>query len=275
MAQTEQQTATTTPRTSFPLTSAPFREHRVIPFPRNLLQLEEVNFPPKLAATLVGQSLPVELLSVKAPYIRCAEPWDVEMLIDSNGKFWSDRFPLQVFTNIQETTWRVPRHWVVDASDWLHKPAPQPDSHYVVTREHVLNESVHLPSIWDLLEINIPRELGTAAAGKPTRVLVHIDPDQPVRVTWRAPTGVQYRIPHIWRRRRVRLPGQDDLMEEGVPPDVAASYAGRVVSVNFHLGSLCCMPEHYRFRDEQGNRWPVRIDGCFLLGYGDAEEHHA
>jgi len=48
-----------------------------------------------------------------------------------------------------------------------------------------------------------------------------------------------------------------------------------VVSVNYHPGSLCCLPEHYRFRDEERNKWRVKIRDCFLIGYGDAEEHPA
>ena len=67
-------------------------------------------------------------------------------------------------------------------------------------------------------------------------------------------------------RRRVQLPERGRLTEGGVPDETAAIYAGRVVSVNYHPGSLCCLLEQYRFRDEQGNRWPVKIQDCFLVG---------
>ena len=61
------------------------------------------------------------------------------------------------------------------------------------------------------------------------------------------------------------------LVAEGVPTEVAESHAGKVVSVDYHPGSLCCMPEHFRFRDEEQNRWPVKIQDCVLLGYGNVK----
>jgi hypothetical protein len=45
--------------------------------------------------------------------------------------------------------------------------------------------------------------------------------------------------------------------------------------VNCHPGSRCCLPEQYRFRDDEGSRLPVLIRDCVLLGYGDAAEHRA
>ena len=69
---------------------------------------------------------------------------------------------------------------------------------------------------------------------------------------------------------RVKLPKADVLVSQGMPDDVAKEYAGKIVSVNYHPGSLCCLPRHYRFRDAAGNRWPVRIRDCVLVGLGDA-----
>ena len=225
---------------------------------------------------LTGKAQPVELLWEKAPDARRAEPWDADMLIDREGKCWSEHYPLQVsFSDHCGKIWQLPRHWVGGTFDFLQPPTPQSDSEYRVARQHILVESLHLPSFWDLLEINIPRELAIAAVGKPTKVQIRLSPGSPVRVTWSAPTGIQYVIPHTWRRRRVQLPERDRLTEGGVPDEVAAVFAGRVVSVNYHPGSLCCLLEHYRFRDEQGNRWPVKIRDCFLVGYGDADEHPA
>jgi hypothetical protein len=65
------------------------------------------------------------------------------------------------------------------------------------------------------------------------------------------------------------------LMEQGVPDEVASNYANHVVSVNYHPGSLCCMREHYRFRDDARRRWLVKISDCLFIVYGDVEEHPA
>jgi len=252
------------------------RREQTIKLPSDAAQLVEANLPRDLATALAGKEQPVALLWEKAPQIRRAEPWDTEYLIDPEGKCWSEHYPLQVFFRDDcGKVWRLPRHWVGGTFDWLQPPTPQPDSDYRVAGQHVLEESLHLPSFWDLLEINIPRELAMAAAGKPTKVQVRLSPGSPVRVTWSAPAAIQYVIPHTWRRRRVQLPERGRLTEGGVPDETAAIYAGRVVSVNYHPGSLCCLLEQYRFRDEQGNRWPVKIQDCFLVGYGDADEHSA
>lgn len=252
------------------------RQKQTIKLPSDVADLEESNLPRELATALAGKAESVELLWEKAPDVRRAEPWDTDMLIDPEGRCWSEHCPLQVFFRDDSgSVWRLPRHWVVSTFDFLQPLSPQPDAEYRVARPQILVESLHLPSFWDLLEINIPRELAIAAAGKSTKIQVHLSPDSPVRVTWSDPTGVQYVIPHTWRRRRVQLPGRDRLTDDGIPDEVAAIYAGRIVSVNFHPGSLCCLPEHYRFRDGQGNRWPVKIRDCFLVGYGDADEHPA
>jgi hypothetical protein len=38
---------------------------------------------------------------------------------------------------------------------------------------------------------------------------------------WRGPSGTVWRIPHDWRRRRIKLPDRDVLLRNGLPPDVA------------------------------------------------------
>jgi len=254
--------------------SRKLRREETITLPSDVDQLEEANLPRELAIAIAGKKEVVDLLWEKSPNLRRAEPWDTDGIIAPDGKWWSEYYPLQVFFKDDSgKIWRLPRHWVGLNFEWLQSSAPQPDSEYCVGREHILMESVHLPSFWDLLEINIPRELASAAAGKPTRVRVRLRPTCTVRVEWTAPTRGQYVVPRTWRRRRVRLPERDKLASEGIPDDVAAGYAGRIVSVNYHPGSLCCALEHYRFRDASGNRWPVKIRDCFLLGYGDAEEH--
>ena len=62
------------------------------------------------------------------------------------------------------------------------------------------------------------------------------------------------------------------LAAQDVPPEIAAKFSEQVVTVNYHPGSMCCLPRQYRFRDGEGGRWPVRVEDCVLVGYGDAEE---
>ena len=96
-----------------------------------------------------------------------------------------------------------------------------------------------------------------------------------MKVLWRDASGKAWRIPHDWRRRRIRLPAYDVLLENDVPPDVAEEFAGKAVSVNYPPGSLCCLPDGYRFRDGHGGRWPIRAIDCLLLGYGARDERLA
>ncbi len=244
-----------------------------IALPSDVNQLEEANLPPDLAAALAGQRVTVEVLPEEMPGTRRAEPGENPLLIDRQGNYVNDYNPVRVrYTDAQGRVWRLPRHWLAGG---VGCTAPQPDCCYRVTRKHIFVETLHLPSYWDLTEINIPSPQALGADGKPTFVEVHLSPNAPVRVFWTDSVGGRWRIPHTWRRRRVRLPAFEILIAQGVPREVAVEYAQRLVSVNYHPGSLCCLREHYRFRDEQGNRWPVRRDDCFLLGYGDAEEHPA
>ena len=248
-------------------------EVKEIRLPDDAIQLQEANLPTDLTAALVGETVTVEVLPEEAVGTRRAGPDEYPAWIDRQGNRWNEFHPMRVvYTDAQGRTWRLPRHWLTGVA---HSNAPQPDSRYPVTQEHVFSETIHLPSHWDLLEINIPSEQAEEFSGKLVKIEVRLSPECPVRVTWQDPTGGLWRIPHFWRRRRVRLPASEVLVAEGVSPAVAAIYGGLVLSVNYHPGSLCCMPQHYRFRDEKGNGWPVRIVDCFPLGYGDAEEHPA
>jgi len=252
------------------------RRKQALKLPHDLAELEEANLPPDLATAIAGTEQSIELLWQRARGFRRAEPWDTDVLIGPDGQAWSGYSPLRVFFPDQHgKIWRLPRHWVGGDFDSLRRCAPQPDSEYRVMLPHTLGESLHLPSFWDLREINTPEEIAISAAGRPATIRVRLSPGSPVRVEWDAPSGVRYVIPHTWRRRRIQLPSSDKLREQGVPDEVAANHAQRVVSVNYHPGSLCCMREHYRFRDEAGRPWPVKISDCFLIGYGDAEEHAA
>jgi hypothetical protein len=145
----------------------------------------------------------------------------------------------------------------------------------VTLREAGWEETIHLPSKWDLQDINIDSIESYKAWGRERTIKVHAVPGEPIKVYWQDAAGKIWRIPANWRRRRVGLPTYEVLTAQDIPPDVARSYAGKAVSVNYHPGSLCCLPEQYRFRDEEGNRWPVFIRDCLLLGYGDGKEYRA
>lgn len=141
-----------------------------------------------------------------------------------------------------------------------------------MTREIAWTEELHLPSWWDLWDINITPGEAWKVGGRPNLIEVCAAPERRIQVFWRDSSGRRWHIPHDWRRRRVKLPGYEALLENDVTPDVAEEFAGKVVSVNYHPGSLCCLPDGYRFRDGHGGKWPVRAAECVLIGYGDREE---
>lgn len=250
---------------------------RFITLPGEAFQLEEVNLPMHLARELAAQSVMVEVLPEEPAFTRRVEVHgandDFSGWIDREGICWNDYHPLRVFfTDESRKVWRLPRRW----AEVRRAPNEQQiDSCYTVVREAVFSEGIHLPSVWDLLELNLPLSEAQLAAGRPTTVAVHVAPHEPVRLLWPDSVGTQWRIPNNWRRRRVQLPAYDLLVAQGVTDGVAERYAGKSVSVNYHPGSLCCLPDQYRFRDEYGNRYPVHVRDCVLLGYGDGPEHFA
>ena len=135
---------------------------------------------------------------------------------------------------------------------------------------------MNLPSEWDLWEINMPWEVvAEAHRTHPAMVEVHLSPGEPATVSWRDRNGTVWRIPYDWRKRRVKLPEFAVLVSQEIPDHVAEEYAGKIVSLNYHPGTLCCLPEQYRLRDTEGNRWPVQIRDCALVGLGDAVELRA
>ena len=247
----------------------------VIALPSEKYRLEEINLPGQLVESLTGKTVPIEIVPEVMAMTRQFEANDLPTVgsfwIDPDGKKWNDYSPARVcFTDSEGCKWHLPRHWLTTGGAPLKEEAP-----YEVTQNIVWAESLHLPSMWDLNDINIEMGAASAAAGKPTTIEVHAAPNQQVRVLWRDSSGKAWRIPHDWRRRRILLPAYDLLLENDVPPDVAEEFAGKAVSVNYHPGSICCLPDGYRFRDGHGGRWPIRATDCLLLGYGDRDERQA
>lgn len=256
--------------------------------PTEVYRLEEINMPLALASRMAGRTLEVDVLPEEQPFTREVDLTDSPALIARDGTVWNDYRPARLsFKDKKGRRWNLPRHWIRgllskedlrqillatlrhlsnDSVQGCTTPECQ------VFKECQFIERVHLPSVWDLMDINIPYGEADRAGGHETRVQVHLNPNEPTRVYWHDSEGNQWRIPHDWRRRRIRLPGFDTLVAQEIPPDVAERFSGAVVSVNYHPGSLCCLKDGYRFRDEYGQRWPVRKQDCVVLGFGSESE---
>ena len=101
---------------------------------------------------------------------------------------------------------------------------------------------------------------------------VRVAPGEIPKVFWKGPSGRMWRIPNDWRRRRIKLPNRDGLLRNNFPLYVAEEFGGRIVAVNYHPGSLCCLSDEYRVRDGQGGKWPVKVADCVVVGFGDEAE---
>jgi len=146
---------------------------------------------------------------------------------------------------------------------------------YEVTHESNWHESFFPPTWWDLWDANIMEMSGTEALRGAWEIEVIVAPGKVPRVFWKGPSNHVWRIPHDWRRRRIRLPDRDGLLRNGLPQDISDEFGSRIVAVNYHPGSLCCLSDGYRVRDEQGGRWPVRAADCVVVGFGDETERYA
>jgi len=241
--------------------------------PNEPYRLEEINLPEDLARQLAGQTVEATVVPEELPGTRRVERNEFPALIAPDGTVWNDYRPLRIsFRDGEGHDWNLPRHWQ-DGHRKFAESVVEAESQ--VFRECGFLETVHLPSAWDLQSINIPRGEAERAAGHGTQVLVFLKPNEAVRVYWRDSSDRLWRTPHDWRRRRVRLPGAEVLEAQGTPHRVAEAYAGVEVSVNYHPGSLCCLQYGYRFRDNTGQRWPVQIQDCAILGFGTARTGRA
>src|SRR5215813_2190004 len=208
-----------------------------IRFPNSATLLEEVNLPPKVVRSVIGRTVTIKILPEEKAMSRRVDvknivPDDSPFLIDDDGACWVDYRPVRVrFADQGGRVWRVPRSWadrVPDGSSNLRLP---------VSNDLVLTETLNLPTEWDLTDINIPPITAHRSGGYVVSVEVRISRGGSVRVLWRDPDGKKWRIPHDWRRRRVMLPDRETLVSQGIPDDVAAEYAFKIVSVNYHPGS--------------------------------------
>lgn len=245
---------------------------RTLQLPKERFRLEEINLPPDLARSLAGKTVTVQILPEEQPGTRRVEfPSEYPMLLDREGRLWNDWLPLRIlYTDAEGRTWNFPPRWLPELQT---NPEPYLDPTDGAVEEVSLQEVLHLPTNWDLRAINIAPDDAEMAylRARLATVEVRLSPGQPVKVFWQSLSGRVWRLPHDWRRRIVQLPDFKTLVSQQIPPSVAREYAGEIVSVNYHPGSHCCLPEQYRFRDKNGNPWPVRIRDCRLLGYGNVQ----
>ena len=242
--------------------------HSSLTLPTDRHRLEEINLPDKLIDSLLGKTVMVEATpETPAGTHRFDElPSDLPLLIDRNGIMWNDYWPMRVVYKEAGRDWHFPRYWLTNGCKKY-----QNEFRYDVTKPVSWTKQIHLPTEWDMRDVNIDARSAHDFHGKPCLIEVSVTPDSPVQVYWKSSTG-RFRLPSNWRRRRVKLPPSAILMDNGIPEEIAEEFSGKSVSVNYHPGSLCCLPGEYRFRDGHGSKWPVRITNCLLLGYGDQDE---
>jgi hypothetical protein len=89
------------------------RREQTSKLPSDVAQLEEANLPRDLATAVAGKAEPVELLWEKALDVRRAEPWDINMLIDREGKCWSEHSSTLAWgVDPESKEWRAVRSWL-------------------------------------------------------------------------------------------------------------------------------------------------------------------
>jgi hypothetical protein len=243
--------------------------------PSEKFRLEEINMPEELAATLAGQTVDAEALPEAEAGTQRLDldnlPDGLPFLVGDDGTARNGYWPARVlYTDASGRTWRLPRHWLTEGVSPVIEA-----SRYEVTHESSWLESWCPPTWWDLQDVNIdeiPAEDGERGAAS---VEVSVAPGEVPKVRWKGPSGKAWRIPHDWRRRRIRLPDCEWLLRNGLPLDVAEEFGGRIVAVNYHPGSLCCLSGGYRLRDGRGGKWPVRAVDCVVVGFGDEMERYA
>lgn len=240
----------------------PEHEVRELQLPQHPLALLDINLPQDLVQALVGERIEVEVQPAEpARRRRLAAAEDGELcLVDRDGTVWNDERPVRVsFLDGDGHRWWLPRHWLDVGAEppWSGPPG----------EGHTRAEILGLPGFYDLREINITSTPVLAAQGRAVTAIVWHAPQGFVRVALREGEDTVWYLPSGWRRRRVELPAAEYLLAEDIPPEVAASCAHRVVTVNYHRGSVCCLPAHYRFRDDVGRKWPVPIDACTFVGF--------
>jgi hypothetical protein len=231
--------------------------------------------PEELASALAGQAVDIKVHpEVPAGTLRLDIndlPDGLPFLVGDDGIGWNAYWPARVlYTDADSRVWRLPRHWLTEGVLPVIGP-----SCYEVTHESSWLESWCPPTWWDLGDINIEDLPAVDGERGAACIEVSVEPGEVPKVLWKGPFGKMWRIPHDWRRRRIKLPDCEGLLRNGLSPDVAEEFGGRIVTVNYHPGSLCCLRDAYRVRDGRGGKWPVRAADCVVVGFGDETERFA
>jgi hypothetical protein len=248
---------------------------RKIVLPSERFRLEEINMPEELASALAGQAVEIEVHpEVPAGTLRLDVndlPDGLPFVIGDDGIARNSDWPTRVlYTDASGRIWRLPRHWLTDGVSPVIEA-----SRYQVMQQSGWLEPWCPPTWFDLWDVNIQDPPGGDEEWDPFCVEVSVAPNEIPKVFWRGPSGKAWRVPHDWRRRRIRLPDCEGLLRNGLPLDVAEEFGRRIVAVNYHPGSLCCLSDGYRVRDGKGGKWPVRAADCVVVGFGDETERFA
>jgi hypothetical protein len=193
-------------------------DRRLLRFPADPFRLEEVNLPKEVASAIAGQSVAIEIMAAGQPYTYTFEtddlPNGLPVLIDRAGKIWNDR-------------WRVRTHFATAATGYgTFLDIGSKEASTFFTAEMEWTEHLHMPSWWDLQDAKID----TRGSGRSAREVDNCTgsgpPGEAIRVLWTDHPGRTWRIPANWRRKRIRLPGPEALIEVGVPEKIAEEFGG-------------------------------------------------
>ncbi len=242
--------------------------------PNEKFRLEEINMPEELAAILAGQTVSVDVFPEEPTVTRRLDrndpPDGMLMFIDGYGRAWNDHWAVRVlYKDSGGRIWRLPRHWLSDGVSPVIEA-----SRCAITQESSWLESWEPPTWWDLWDINIRDVLAAKGEQGAADIKVSVAPGEIPKAFWKGPSGKAWRIPHDWRRRHIKLPGCDGLRRNGFPHHIAEEFGGRIVAVNYHPGSLCCLRDRYRVWVGGGGKLPVRAADCVGVGFGDETERY-
>jgi hypothetical protein len=177
-----------------------------IVLPSERFRLEEINMPEELASALAGQAVDAEVLPEAPAGTLCLDleglPDGLPFLVGDDGTAWNGYWPARLFyADASGRRWGLPRHW--------HSEGVSPvieASRYDVTNESRWLEFLYPPTWWDLWDVNI-QEMPSSDGERGTACIeVNVAPGGIPRVLWRGPSGKAWRVPHDWRRQRIRLP---------------------------------------------------------------------
>lgn len=233
--------------------------------PGDLEVVLEANFPLELAEALCGQTVWAERHPEEEALTRKVARDDFPLLIDPEGNYWNDyRPPRYSYPHIDGKSWRLPQYWFVEI------PWPTIDLAYWSECEKTgeKEEYLILPSEWDLWELNIPWSRALQLRYEEVKVRIIYHKQIPQVIFTDEKLGKHWRLPHVWRRRIITLPSINTLISQNIPTEIATSWAGGIISVDFHPGAHCSYQDRYILDGQNGRRYTILTDDCCIIGYG-------